>query len=127
MLLGAHSHHEGGNGHELLTNTDVSLSNHDAGVMHGGGEFALHDEGLESSLHELCDSQTKDVIEFALLFTEESESYHSADKGLAYLCQFINIFNIGHEKRLGGTYLRKFFFDHAHPRLVGFWQLFYEN
>lgn len=82
MLLGGDSHHEGGDVDHLLADGDVSLSDQNTGVVHGLGELLLHDEGLESSLHELRDGQTEDIIEFALGVLEETKSDHASNKGL---------------------------------------------
>ena len=84
VLLGAHTHHEGGNIDSLLADSDMLLEDHDTGVMDGVSEVTLLDEGLQSTLQELGRSQTEHVIELALVVLEESESDHSADEGLTY-------------------------------------------
>ena len=53
-------------------------------MVDGGGELALHDQGLESALKELSDGQTEHVIELPLGVLEETEAHHAADEGLAY-------------------------------------------
>ena len=83
MLLGGDADHELGDVNHLLSDSDVLLADEDAGVMDGGGELALDDEGLESTLKELSDGETEDVIELALRLLEETKSNHAADKGLA--------------------------------------------
>ena len=82
VLLGGNTDHEGGDVDHLLADSNVSLSDEDTGVMHGLGLLLLDDEGLESSLHELGDGQTKDVIEFALGLLEETKLDHASNKGL---------------------------------------------
>lgn len=83
VLLGGDAHHEGGDVDHLLADGDVLLADEDAGVVDGGGELALDDEGLEAALKELSDGETEDVIELALGVLEEAELDHAADKGLA--------------------------------------------
>ena len=83
VLLGGDADHEGGDVDHLLSDGNVLLTDKDAGVMDGRGELALDDEGLESTLKELSDGETEDVIELALGVLEETESNHAADKGLA--------------------------------------------
>ena len=46
----------------LLSEADVSLSDKDSGVVDGLGESELEDLRLESSLKEVLDLETKDVI-----------------------------------------------------------------
>lgn len=83
VLLGGDTDHELGDVDHLLSDSDVLLADEDAGVVDGGGELALDDEGLESALEELSDGETEDVIELALGLLEETKSNHAADKGLA--------------------------------------------
>lgn len=82
MLLRAHSDQEAGNVDELLADGDVSLSDEDSGVVDRVGELSLGDEGLESSLHDLGQGKTQDVIELSLVLLQHSESDHSSDKGI---------------------------------------------
>ena len=82
MLLGGDSDNEGWNVNHLLSDGNVSLTDENAGVMHGGSELALHDEGLKSSLHELGDSKSQDVIESTFGILEETNSHHSSDECL---------------------------------------------
>jgi hypothetical protein len=46
----------------LLSDADVSLSDEDSGVVDGLGESELEDLGLESSLEEVLDLETENVI-----------------------------------------------------------------
>ena len=84
VLLGADTHHEGGDVDHGLANGDVSLEDEDTGVVNGVGEVALLDESLESALEELGGGQTEHIIELALVVLQETESHHSADEGLTY-------------------------------------------
>lgn len=84
VLLGADTDHEGWDIDGLLADSDVFLEDHDAGMMDGASQVALLDKSLETSLKELGGGQTEDIIEFALVVLEETESHHSADEGLTY-------------------------------------------
>jgi len=83
-LLGGASHEERGDVDHLLADSDVSLSDEDAGLMDGSGEVSLDNEGLESAFHELVDGQTEHVIELSLVLIEETESDHALDEGITY-------------------------------------------
>ena len=82
MLLRGDTDHEGGNVNHLLTDSDVLLSDEDAGVVDGVSDLSLHDEGLESTFHKLGNSKTKDVIELSLRLFEEAEADHAGEEGL---------------------------------------------
>jgi len=84
VLFARDAHHERGDVHELLADGDVSLVDQHTGVVGGACELSAAHERLESALHELSDSQTQHEIKFALLFGQETETHHSADKGLTY-------------------------------------------
>jgi len=68
----------------LLADSDVSLSDEDSSVVHGVGELSLGDEGLKSSLHELVDGETEDVIELSLVLLEEAELDNSPDESVTF-------------------------------------------
>jgi len=85
VLLRAHSNEVAGDVDELLSNSDVALSNEDAGVMDRVGKLSLGNDGLESSLHHLGEGKTEHVIELSLVLLEETESDHSSDKGITYI------------------------------------------
>ena len=61
VLLGGDSHHVGWDVHELLSNSDVSLSDHDPRVVKASGKVPAGDLGLQSSLQELSDCESEDV------------------------------------------------------------------
>lgn len=84
VLLGRDTNHEGGDVDHLLTNGNVLLADEHTGVMDRVADLSLHDEGLQTALHELSDGQTQNVIEFSLRLLEETEADHAADKGLTY-------------------------------------------
>ena len=84
MLLGGDSHHEGRNVDNLLSNGDVSLSNHNSSVVHTVGELSLGHQGLESSLHELVGGQSKHEIQFSLVSLQQTKSDNSLDEGVSF-------------------------------------------
>lgn len=83
-MLGGTSDEERGDVDHLLADSDVSLSDEDAGLMYGSSEVSLDDEGLESAFHELVDGQTEDIIELTLVLVEETKSDHALDEGITY-------------------------------------------
>ena len=84
VLLGRDTDHEGRDVDHLLTDSDVLLSDEDASVVHGVGDLSLHDEGLETTFHELGNGETKDVIELSLRLLEETETDHAGEEGLTF-------------------------------------------
>ena len=82
MLLGLDADEERRDVDNLLTDTDVSLTDQHAGVMDGLGETVLEDLGLEAALHDLGGGQTEDVIQLALGVGEETEALHATKHGL---------------------------------------------
>jgi hypothetical protein len=92
VLLRAHSDQVAGDVHELLADGNVSLSDEHSGVVDGVGELSLGDEGLESSLHDLGEGESQDVIELFLVLLQHSESDHSSDKGITFNI-IVNLFN----------------------------------
>mmetsp|Transcript_2722 Transcript_2722/g.4622 ORF Transcript_2722/g.4622 Transcript_2722/m.4622 type:complete len:219 (+) Transcript_2722:222-878(+) len=83
VLLGRDSDHEGGDVDELLSDGDVSLSNHDSGVVHTVGELPLGNEGLQSSLHELVHGKSEDEIELPLVPGEQAELDDSSNESVS--------------------------------------------
>ena len=83
VLLRRDSDHERGDVHELLADGDVSLSDHHSGMMDRVGDLLLGHEGLKSSLHELVDGQSKNVIELSLVLLEEAELDDSPDESIS--------------------------------------------
>lgn len=82
VLLRGDTDHEGGDVDHLLTDSDVLLSDEDASVVDGVSDLSLHDEGLESTFHELGNGKTEDVIELSLRLLEETEADHAGEEGL---------------------------------------------
>ena len=48
----------------------MSLSDENSSVMNRVSELSLDDNGLKSSLHELGDGKSQDVIELSFVFLE---------------------------------------------------------
>ena len=73
VLLGGGSHHVRWDVDELFSNRDVSLSDEDSGVVKRFGVVPDGDLSLQSSLHELCECETEDVIELSLILLQQAE------------------------------------------------------
>ena len=84
MRLRSSSDHEGWDIDQLFTNGKVSLSDQRSGFVDGVGESSLEDDGLESSVHELWDGKSENVIELVLGVFEESESDHSFQECITF-------------------------------------------
>ena len=91
LLLGD-TNKEGWDVDHLFSDSDVSLTDEDTGLVNGSGINSLHNQSLESSLQELGSSKSEDIIELALRVLQESESDHTSDKGLTYFNRNIKLF-----------------------------------
>lgn len=80
MLFGGSSDVEGRNGDQLGSNTDVTLSDQDTGVVNGLGKALLVDLGLESAFQQLLCGQLKDGIQFQLIIGQQTVTVHSAEE-----------------------------------------------
>ena len=120
VLLGGHTHHEGGDVNHLLADSNVLLADHHAGVVNGVGELALHHEGLETAFHELGDGQTQDVIELALRLLEEAKTNHAAEEGLT--CNSLSYNHIYYAHNLPSKILRGSFSFMVRSTLAAFLQ-----
>ncbi len=80
MLLGISSDQERRNVHDLLSDSDVSLSDQHTGVVDRFGQVQFEDLGLESSLHEDLSGQLKDVIQGVLVLSHDTETLQAADQ-----------------------------------------------
>ena len=58
----------------------MPLPDQDTGVMDRLSHTRLEDKGLKSSLEEVLDSQSQDVIEFVLAFVQNTIPVHSSKK-----------------------------------------------
>ena len=81
---------------------DVLLSDQDSGVMDGSGrEVVSQDDGLESSFHELGDSETQNIIELVFTLAKETKSEASSHKSSTFEDSLGIIFSKG-QKFSGG-------------------------
>ena len=65
MLLRVQSNDKRGDVDDLLSDSDVSLADENTGVVNGLGETRLVDLGLQTSLKEVLNLESKNVIESA--------------------------------------------------------------
>lgn len=84
VLVGRGGNHEGGDVDHLLADSDVSLSDEDSRVVHGLSEVLVDDDSLKSSLEELLDGKTEDVIELSLALLEQTELADSSDESITF-------------------------------------------
>ena len=82
VLLGVKTDGERRNVDNLLTNTDVSLLDENTGVVNRLGKAKLEDLGLESSLQEVLDTESKDVIELHLVLGKNTDADETSDQGV---------------------------------------------
>jgi len=68
----------------LLPNTDVSLSDEDAGVMDGLGESKLEHLSLQTTLQEVFHLQTKDIIELHLTLIQDTNPDQTSQEGISF-------------------------------------------
>lgn len=65
VLLRGGSHDERRNVNHLFADGNVTASDQNTGMVDRGSQLALKHESLQTSLHELRNSQTQNVIELA--------------------------------------------------------------
>ena len=100
MLLGIETDDERRNVDDLLANTtqdvsmdeialgkycyspDVSLADKDTGVMDGLGKTELVDAGLKTTLQEILDLKSQDVIELHAGLVEHTDTYETANESV---------------------------------------------
>jgi hypothetical protein len=82
VLLRINSNKKRGRVAELLSDSDVSLSDHDTSVVDGLGETVLEDLSLKASLEHLLNSHGKSIIELPLAIIEQAEPDKSSEKSL---------------------------------------------
>jgi hypothetical protein len=68
----------------LLSDSNVSLSDKDTGVMNRFGESKFENLGLESSFQKVFDFEAENVIEFHLVLFENSDTDQSSKKGVTF-------------------------------------------
>merc|ERR1740131_752654 len=72
VLLGVQAHNEGWHIDNLLPDTDVPLFDQDTGVMNGLGKSELEHLSLKSSLQEVLDLETENVVKLHLRLVVQS-------------------------------------------------------
>lgn len=83
VLLGVEADDERGNVDNLLADTDVTLTDQDAGVVNGLGKTELVDAGLEAALQEILDLQGQHVIELHARLVEDTDADKTANQGIS--------------------------------------------
>lgn len=84
MLLGVKADHVGGDVDDLLSDTDVALADEDTGVVDSLGETELVDTGLETTLQEILNLQSQDVIELHAGLVEHTDTDETANEGISF-------------------------------------------
>jgi hypothetical protein len=82
VLLGVKTDGERRNVDNLLTNTDVSLLDENTGVVNRLGKTKLEDLGLESSLQEVLNTESKNVIELHLVLGKNTNADETSNQGV---------------------------------------------
>lgn len=78
----------------MLSNTDVSLTDEDTGVVDRLGESRLEDLSLEATLEEILNLESEDVIETHAGLVENTDSYKTTDQGVTLCVQIVEVKNI---------------------------------
>jgi hypothetical protein len=84
VLLGVQTNNERRNVDNLLTNADVTLTDQDASVMDGLGKTQLEDLGLETTLQEILNLETQDVIKLHVGFIKDTDTHKTTDQGVTF-------------------------------------------
>lgn len=84
MLLRIKSDDERRDVDDLLSDSDVSLSDQDSGVVDRLGKTKLVNAGLQSALQEIFDLEGKHVIELHAGFVEDTHSDQSSNEGVTF-------------------------------------------
>ena len=75
----------------MLSNTDVSLTDEDTGVVDRLGESRLEDLSLEATLEEILNLESEDVIETHAGLVENTDSYKTTDQGVTLCVQIVEV------------------------------------
>lgn len=62
----------------------MSLTDEDASMMDGLGQSQFEDLGLQTTLEEIFDLQTENVIELHATFVQHSDADQTTQKGVTY-------------------------------------------
>lgn len=81
VFLRSGAHIEGRHIHELGSDTNVTLTDQDTGVVDGLGETLLVHLGLQTSFQQLLSSQLQDEIEFELFIRQKTITAHASEEG----------------------------------------------
>lgn len=82
VLLGVQADQEARHVHGLLADDDVTLDNENTSVVDGAGKTQLEDLGLQTTLQEVLDGQSQDVIELHLILGEHTRADQLADQSV---------------------------------------------
>lgn len=84
QLLRVQTDDKAGDIDDVLTNTDVALTDQDASVMDALGESELEDLGLKTAFQEIFNLQAEDVIQLVLLLLQDTNADEAANEGIAF-------------------------------------------
>merc|ERR1712142_104974 len=84
VLLRIEANDETGNIDQLLTNSDVPLSDEDSGMVNGFGESQFKDLRLQATLEEVFDRKTQNVIQLHLRLVQNPDAHQTAQEGIAF-------------------------------------------
>lgn len=101
VLLGVNSDQERRHIHHLLSNTDMSLSDQDTGMVDRLSKTLLENFGLETTFHESLGGKSKDVLKGVLLIGQKTVSLKTTDKGSG-LEDALGVLEVKSQKGTGG-------------------------
>lgn len=78
------SHKERRHGHELTSDGDVSLTNHDTSHVDRSGKTLLQDKSLKTSIEELLGRQVQHEIESLLVLVQKSVSLQTTKERITF-------------------------------------------
>jgi len=84
VFLRVQANDETGHVYQLLTDSDMPLSDEDAGVVNGFGQAEFEDLRLKAAFQEIFDGETQDVIELHLGLVQHSDPHQTTQKGIAF-------------------------------------------
>merc|ERR1712189_88403 len=82
VLLGVKTDNVGWNVDDLFADANVALLDQHTGVMDGLGQAEFEDLGLETTLQEVLNLETKNVIELHLILGEDTDAHKTTEKGI---------------------------------------------
>lgn len=102
MLLRVETDKEGRHVDDLLANGDVALSDEDTSMVNGAGQAELENLGLETTLQEILNGKSQDVIELHLVLGKNTRAHQTADKSIT-LEQTLGVLLVTSQKITGST------------------------